>query len=277
MIDALPDTDPGWRMDDGRLIAGAPVADAKALTDQLKELIPWRKGPLTLGGVAIDTEWRSDWKWARIAPHVNLQDERVLDVGAGNGCFGWAMLDAGAASVIGCDPTQLFIHQHQAISHFTGPAPNLLLAATLEDLDPALDDFDTVCSFGVLYHRRDHLDHLHRLARRLKSDGRLVLETLILPGDDNGQLDSPPRYANMRNVHALPTTARLLQWMEQAGYEDCRCVDITATTTEEQRQTEWMPFYSLREALDPTDPALTIEGLPAPLRAIVVARCPGKD
>ncbi|MEE4331304.1 MAG: tRNA 5-methoxyuridine(34)/uridine 5-oxyacetic acid(34) synthase CmoB, partial [Wenzhouxiangella sp.] len=214
----------------------------------------------------------SDWKWARIAPHVDLAGEHVLDVGAGNGFFGWAMLDAGAESVIGCDPTQLFIHQHAAICHFAGPAPNLLLASTLEDLDPALSGFDTVCSFGVLYHRRDHLDHLYRLAERLKPAGRLVLETLILPGDEDAQLDAPPRYANMRNVHALPTRARLLKWMEQAGYQDCHCVDVTATTLEEQRSTDWMPFHSLKEALDPQDSRQTIEGLPAPLRAVIIAR-----
>jgi len=259
-------------MEDGRLIAGRPVAQCDAVSEALKNLIPWRKGPLTLGGVAIDTEWRSDWKWARVAPHIDLGGEHVLDVGAGNGYFGWAMLDAGAASVVGCDPTQLFVQQHLAISHFTGVAPNLLLAATLEDLDPALASFDTVCSFGVLYHRRDHLDHLNQLAQRIKPGGRLIIETLILPGDEDEQLDSPERYARMRNVHALPTERRLLQWMEQAGYKNIRCVDITATTTEEQRSTDWMPFQSLPEALDPEDSTRTIEGLPAPLRAVVIAR-----
>jgi len=272
LVDGLPFCDAGWSMDQGRLLAGLAVSESAGLSDCLKELIPWRKGPLTLGGVAIDTEWRSDWKWARVAPHVDLRGDHVLDIGAGNGYFGWAMLDAGAASVIGCDPTQLFVHQHNAISHFAGSAPHLLLASTLEDLDPALDGFDTVCSFGVLYHRRDHLDHLSQLAQRLKPGGRLILDTLILPGDDDNQLDSPNRYARMRNVHALPTERRLLQWMEQAGYQNSRCVDITATTTEEQRSTDWMPFQSLPEALDPEDPTRTIEGLPAPLRAVVIAR-----
>jgi len=34
-----------------------------------------------------------------------------------------------------------------------------------------------------------------------------------------------------------------------------------------------MPFQSLPDFLDPNDPALTIEGLPAPKRAIVLADC----
>jgi len=272
LLAALPDVDTGWTMDKGRLIAGSDQAPTVALQKQLQGLIPWRKGPVTLGGVAIDTEWRSDWKWSRIASHLDMSGQDVLDVGAGNGYFGWAMLDAGAKSVIGCDPTQLFIHQHEAISHFAGAAPNLLLASTLEDLHPALDQFDTVCSFGVLYHRRDHFEHLKQLAQRLRSGGRLVLETLILPDRHSTQLDAPKRYANMRNVHALPSLARLLEWMDQAGYENLKCVDVTPTTIDEQRSTKWMPFHSLAEALDANDATLTIEGYPAPLRAVVVAR-----
>ena len=43
----------------------------RALRDQLQTLQPWRKGPFSLFGVHIDTEWRSDWKWSRVAPHLS--------------------------------------------------------------------------------------------------------------------------------------------------------------------------------------------------------------
>ena len=33
-----------------------------------RELIPWRKGPFTLGDLALDAEWRSDKYWARLVP-----------------------------------------------------------------------------------------------------------------------------------------------------------------------------------------------------------------
>ncbi|AKS40406.1 tRNA 5-methoxyuridine(34)/uridine 5-oxyacetic acid(34) synthase CmoB [Wenzhouxiangella marina] len=274
VLNELPAVDTGWSIEGGVLVAGRAAPKPEQLAEALRALIPWRKGPLRLGGVDIETEWHSDWKWARIAPHVDLSGHRVLDVGAGNGYFGWAMLAAGAEAVVGCDPTQLFIHQHEAISHFAGPAPNLLLASTLEDLHPALNDFDTVCSFGVLYHRRDPMDHLDRLKARLRPGGQLVLETLIIPGEDDRQLDPPDRYANMRNVHALPTVPRLLDWLEQAGFDAPRCVDRTLTTVEEQRSTDWMPFHSLANALDPDDPSRTIEGHPAPLRAVILATRP---
>lgn len=33
--------------------------------------MPWRKGPFSLYGVEIDTEWRSDLKWDRVLPHLS--------------------------------------------------------------------------------------------------------------------------------------------------------------------------------------------------------------
>lgn len=268
----LPAVQTGWQFRDRRLIAGNTAADLQELTETLRTFIPWRKGPLELGGVGIDTEWRSDWKWARIAPHVDLTDQRVLDVGCGNGYFGWAMLAAGAQQVIGCDPTQLFVIQHEVISHFAGEANHQILALRLEDLPPELNEFDTVFSMGVIYHRRDHLAHLTDLAARLRPGGQLVLETLIIDGKTETLLAPEDRYANMRNVHALPTVALLQRWLQQAGYTDIDCVDITPTTTQEQRTTEWMPFHSLPEALNPTDPTRTREDHPSPLRAVVLAR-----
>ncbi|MBU2323874.1 MAG: DUF1698 domain-containing protein, partial [Gammaproteobacteria bacterium] len=67
-------------------------ASRSALDSALRGLIPWRKGPFNLFGVHIDTEWRSDWKWQRVAPHLDLAGKRVLDVGCGNGYYMWRML-----------------------------------------------------------------------------------------------------------------------------------------------------------------------------------------
>jgi tRNA (mo5U34)-methyltransferase len=269
--DALPAVEQRWRIVDGWLEAGLAVDEQSALKEALMALIPWRKGPLKLGGIAIDTEWCSDWKWNRIAPHIDLNGHRVLDVGCGNGYFGWRMLEAGAESVLGCDPTQLFVAQHEMIRHFSGPAEHELLALRLEDLPPPRQGFDTVVSLGVLYHRRDPGDHLRRLKAQAASGGQIVIETLILPGQDDDELALPGRYANMRNVHCLPTIARLLSWIDAAGLVDARVVDVTPTTIDEQRTTAWMPFHSLAEALSP-DGRKTVEGHPPPLRATVVAR-----
>ena len=83
---------------------------------QLRHLMPWRKGPFHLHGITIDTEWRSDWKWQRVLPHITpLQGRTVLDVGCGSGYHLWRMIGAGAALAIGIDPMLLFVAQFEAV------------------------------------------------------------------------------------------------------------------------------------------------------------------
>lgn len=48
----------------------------------------------------------------------------------------------------------------------------------------------------------------------------------------------------------------------------------TQTSTDEQRNTEWKPGQSLVDYLDAGRPDQTVEGLPAPLRAVLIARKP---
>jgi len=271
ILERLPETERCWEIDRGCFVAGEAVDDRAGLEVLLKELIPWRKGPLRLAGVNIRTEWRSDFKWDRIAAHVDFTASTVLDVGAGNGYFGWRMLEAGADQVIGCDPTLVFVMQHCACLHFAGPAPNHLLPLGLEALPTGLDNFDIVSSLGVLYHRKDPMAHLGDLYRRLKPGGTLILETLIVRDAPGGVLVPEGRYARMRNVHALPTIDHLVGWLKASGYRSIRVVDQTPTTPEEQDTTEWMPFHSLPRALDPDDSSRTIENHPAPLRAVIIA------
>ena len=102
---ALPPTQCALDADRAAPRLGNAATDAQYLREVLLRLHPWRKGPLELGGVLIDTEWRSDWKWERIRPFLDLENQRVLDIGCGNGYFGWRMLAAGARLVVGVDPS----------------------------------------------------------------------------------------------------------------------------------------------------------------------------
>ncbi|MFV3330380.1 tRNA 5-methoxyuridine(34)/uridine 5-oxyacetic acid(34) synthase CmoB [Pseudomonas sp. NY15437] len=244
------------------------------LTLALQGLIPWRKGPFHLFGVHIDTEWRSDWKWQRVSPHIDLVGKRVLDVGCGNGYYQWRMLGAGARSVVGVDPNWLFFCQFLAMKRYLPDLPAWHLPFALEDLPEKLEGFDTVFSMGVLYHRRSPIDHLLALKDCLRRGGELVLETLVVEGDVNTVLVPEDRYAQMRNVWFLPSVPALELWLRRAGFTDVRSVDISRTSVEEQRATQWMRYQSLPDFLDPQDHSRTVEGLPAPLRATLVARKP---
>ncbi len=273
-LDALPDADMFLDGQPPAPVLGRPVADADSLRETLMELHPWRKGPLVLGGVRVDAEWRSDLKWARLADRMELRGHRVLDIGSGNGYYGWRMLGQGAECVVGIDPTLVHVMQWMASLHFAGKAHNYVLPIGVADLPEDAGNFDSVFSMGVLYHRRDPARHLNRLRRLVRDGGQVIVETLVLDGDTGGLLVPDGRYARMRNVWSVPGLDRLLGWMANAGLRDVEILDVSRTTTREQRSTEWMRFESLQECLDPGDSSRTIEGYPGPMRAALLARRP---
>lgn len=264
---------------DVNLATDVSVGDDSTLSEGLRkktkhhlmQMKPWRKGPYHLHGLHVDTEWRSDFKWDRLVPHISdLKDRYVLDVGCGSGYHLWRMKGAGAKFVVGIDPTQLFLAQFWAVQHFMQNPDVNLLPLGIDDL-PELKQFDTVFSMGVMYHRKSPFDFLQQLKNQLVDGGELILETLIIEGDENTVLVPQERYAQMRNVWFIPSAKALESWLKKVGFKNIRLVNTDQTTLEEQRKTEWIDTQSLSDFLDPNDPNKTVEGYPAPLRAIFIA------
>ena len=245
------------------------------LTPSLKQLMPWRKGPYQFNEFNLDSEWRGDMKWDRIAPHIqSLQNKIVLDVGAGNGYFSYLMSLAGAKIVLGLEPFLLFNYQFKAIRSLLDNPPNAcVLPLRLEQM-PNQTLFDTIFSMGVLYHQKDHLLHLKQLRSLVKDSGELILETLIIDEKFGNSITPKDRYAKMRNVWCLPSVNTVHNWLKQTGFTTIDLVDTTKTTPEEQRATHWIGdnTQSLKDFLDPDDDNYTIEGLPAPLRATFICK-----
>ena len=267
-----PIDDITMRFDRPAVSVDGACAQADALKRALQGLRPWRKGPYRIADVYIDTEWRSDFKWDRVEPHLSdLAGRRILDVGCGNGYHAWRMLAANPQLVLGIDPSVLFNVQFQALQHYARDPRIFLLPLTIQQMPGNMEWFDTVFSMGVLYHRRSPFDHLLELKGLLKKGGELCLETLVIEGGPGQVLVPKSRYARMNNVWFLPSAGELVHWLERSGFHDVRVVDISRTTIEEQRSTEWMQFESLAECIDPRDPTLTVEGYPAPTRAVVLA------
>lgn len=279
MLDNLPDIKPSSI----ELVSEVRIGEEKdceqsirdELIEHLRLLMPWRKGPFSLFGIDINTEWHSDWKWDRVQPHIDsLKGKSVLDIGCGNGYYALRSYAQGADLVLGVDPGQKYIMQFYALKKYLGDIPVHLLPLGIEDIPASLKAFDTVFSMGVLYHRRSPLEHLIELRDCLKPGGELVLETLVIEGDVNSVLLPTDRYQQMRNVWFLPSCDALVLWLQRCGFKNVRVVDVSKTSTDEQRATDWMTFDSLENFLDPDDPSKTIEGYPGPMRAVVLANAP---
>lgn len=276
-IDELPQLSPSISKLNSESIIIGDAADCtteefQLIQQQLKVLMPWRKGPFNLFGVFIDTEWQSNIKWARLSGHIKpLKDRLVLDIGCGNGYYGWRMLGQDAKYVVGLDPTLLFLMQFSVFKRYLPEANIDILPFGIQALPDYDLGFDTVFSMGVIYHRRDPIEHLIQLKNCLKPSGELVLETLIIESSNIDKLVPEGRYAKMKNVWAIPTSETLIGWVNEAGFKNARIIDISKTTNGEQRKTDWMEFESLADFLDKEDNAKTVEGYPAPKRAILLA------
>lgn len=278
VLDQLPDVKPSnVQLSSDAIMVGSDADCDPNTRDQLelllREMMPWRKGPFNLFGLDIDTEWRSDLKWNRLKSHISsLKDRYVLDVGCGNGYHCWRMHGEGARMVIGIDPTILYVMQFQVLQKYIQEPHVAVLPLGIDDLPRQMQGFDTVFSMGLLYHRRAPFDHLIQLKECLRPDGELVLETIVIEGRDGDVLSPKGRYAKMKNVWFIPSVKTLEGWLARIGFRDIQTVDVTRTTSDEQRVTPWIGSQSLANFLDPENPMLTVEGYPAPIRAVVIAR-----
>src|SRR5690554_4538085 len=128
MYDNLPPVTPSI-LSFGRAIQVGQRSDlteeqSKAVEAAARSHLPWRKGPWSLFGTEIDSEWRSDLKWDRVAPHISpLAGKRILDVGCGNGYHCYRMYGEQARLVVGIDPHLAYYFQYRLMQHYMRELP----------------------------------------------------------------------------------------------------------------------------------------------------------
>jgi tRNA (mo5U34)-methyltransferase len=255
--------------------AGDIGSEAQAyLYKQLVELCPWRKGPFNFFGIHIDSEWQSWMKWDRVLPHISpLKGRKILDIGASNGYYMFRAAAHNPLMVLGIEPQSLFYFQYLAVQKYL-KLPNIFcLPITYEEFPDIGPYFDTVFLMGILYHRPSPIQFLQKIRENMKNNAELVVENLVLNCRDNMCLFPMNRYAKMRNIYFIPDLSVMESWLSRAGFNNIRCVDVKKTSLEEQRKTGWIQTESLNDFLDPGNPDKTVEGYPAPVRAVFIARC----
>lgn len=243
------------------------------LREQIMALKPWRKGPWEICGEFIDSEWRANLKWDRVCKSLpDLNHKTIADVGCGNGYYMFRMLEHGPKEIIGFDPLPLYQRQFDfLLSLAPKDLPMSFVFGGLDEYATLERHFDVTFCMGVIYHRRDPLEALLQLKSGLKPGGTLILESMTIPGEGTEPLFPGERYAQMRNVHFVPTVNCLKRWLSETEFSEIELVSDVLTTSDEQRRTEFMTFHSLADFLDPNDQTKTIEGYPAPRRAILKA------
>lgn len=242
--------------------------DVQRLVSSLvHDLIPWRKGPFDIFGEYIDSEWRSDLKWDRVGDALGvLRGRKILDVGCNNGYYMFRMIEQEPDLLLGIDPSPRFYFQFQLINQLLECPFIAMEPIGVEDLGSFTEFFDVVLCMGVLYHRRDQLGTLQRLAEITRPGGILLLETLVV-GDESPYCLCPvERYAVMRNVWFVPSISIVVRWLKEVGFKTVDIVTDTIVTEEEQRSTPYAPSKSLESFIDPLDKGRTVEGYPAPRR-----------
>ena len=242
----------------------------KSTEKDLMQLVPWRKGPFTIQDVFIDAVWQSSMKWKRILElDIELKGKSILDVGSGNGYYGFRMLGKGAEFVICLEPNITHLTQFLALNHFINSDRIRMVPQRIEEISFSDKCFDLVFSMGVLYHQRNPENHLNLLASHLKEEGQIILETLIAPDEYGQALIPKSTYANMSNVWFIHTRKGLEDLVNDSGLKILQIGSSVKTTPVEQRATKWMPFRSLVDGLDQALDR-TVEGLPSPDRVVLV-------
>jgi len=259
--------------------------DSEALRQNLLKLHPWRKGPLQIGDSYIDAEWDAREKWNIVEKALDSifseelpESLDILDIGCSNGFYLWQLFEKykkTSPRILGVEPYAPNIMQFSLCHQLAGsPSSVKMLPRTFEEMPQSLRAFDLIFSMGVLYHRKHPIEHLMQIRHQLKKGGTMMLETLIVEGDESTCLVPQDRYQQMNNVWFLPSVPHLVRWLERCKFKDIQVHDVRPTSITEQRTTEWMHFHSLEQFLDPNDHRKTVEGYQAPTRCLISAKAP---
>jgi tRNA (mo5U34)-methyltransferase len=130
------------------------------------------------------------FKWEQIEPSVpaDLSGRRALDIGCNAGFYSFALAARGA-EVLALDSDDHYLEQARWAAGQLDPEGRVeLRRMQVYDLARVDEGFDLILFLGVLYHLRHPLLAIDLVAERL--DGRLILQTLTMPGE--APVQAPP-------------------------------------------------------------------------------------
>lgn len=267
--------DSGW-VEIGNANEITPIEREKIIKC-LELLAPWRKGPFRLFGIEVDAEWRSDWKWERLAGKIDsLKNKKICDIGCNNGYYLFQMLAQDPAFLLGIDPIPKLYFQYLIFRKYLKAPPIYFEYLGVEHLVHFKKLFDVVFCMGILYHRKNPLETLLNIRESMAPNGQLIIESAGIPGEESIALFPESSYGKAKNIFFMPTVTCMKNWLLKTGFKNVEVVYSGALTFEEQRKTAWCQYQSLEDFTSNEDPTKTIEGYPSPIRMILIARTPSE-
>ncbi|HEX8050686.1 MAG TPA: TIGR04290 family methyltransferase [Solirubrobacterales bacterium] len=124
------------------------------------------------------------FKWEQIADCLpeDLSGARALDIGCNAGFYSFQLADRGA-EVLALDLDEHYLQQARWAARHLDPEGRVeFRQGSVYDLVEVAGTFEVVLFMGVLYHLRYPLLALDVVAEKV--GGRLVLQTLTMPGDE---------------------------------------------------------------------------------------------
>ena len=241
--------------------------DTEKVYAAMRDFMPWRKGPFEIFGIGIDAEWRSERKWNRVLPELpDLKNMIVADIGCNNGYYMFRMAQHEPGFVLGFEPYLQHYFAFKTLNGFAGRENMAVELLGVEHLHLFQQSFDVVFLMGILYHRASPVEVLRDIKAAMNPGGTLIVESQGIPGSDPVALFPEHRYAKVPGTYFVPTATCLANWLNRAGYSDVKIFCTHPMSNREQRRTEWMVFESYDDFINPSDPGLTLEGYPAPVR-----------
>ncbi len=248
-------------------------AAQQEVKSHLRKFIPWRKGPFSIYGTRVDSEWQSHRKWQRLADYLpDMKGKIVADIGCSNGYYMFRMTPYEPEIVIGFEPSIQHYYCFKGLNSMAGQENLHIDLLGVEHLTLFPECFDVLFLMGIIYHRSSPVECLRQIFTSLRPGGTLILESQAIPGETATALFPEKTYAKVPGTYFVPTASCLKNWLSRAGFSGIDVFCQHPMSSIEQRRTDWMTFESYTDFLDPSDSSRTIEGYPAPDRIFVRAR-----
>jgi len=203
------------------------------------------------------------------------------------------MLEENPKLVVGIDPNLKAWLEFQALSRFAGTRAESLRFEVLDADEIHFPGcFDVIFCLGVLYHTTDPIGMLRNLWKSMTPGATLIVDCQGIPDSwgpeanqgpaSGGASDEPDEiqplalipkrsYAGAGGIWFLPNKKALTIWLERANFRNITIFYADKLSVDEQRATDWADISSLKQSLSSDDPAMTVEGHPAPHRFYVRA------